>query len=123
MKRSPLWENRLRGTTREMHEREISSERGAREGAILDREQGRKELAELHAKHETVLSEFRQLQMSSDSRVSQLDQELRMTRFELEAELHAGRNLVTAARSFIKFYPQPATGPRISRTSVSPYKS
>ena len=67
-----------------MHEREISSERGAREGAILDREQGRKELAELHTKHETVLSEYRQLQMSSDSRVSQLEQEQRMTRFELE---------------------------------------
>eukprot|EP00800_Vazella_pourtalesii_P000242 TRINITY_DN10227_c0_g1_i3.p1 TRINITY_DN10227_c0_g1~~TRINITY_DN10227_c0_g1_i3.p1 ORF type:complete len:760 (-),score=269.50 TRINITY_DN10227_c0_g1_i3:94-2373(-) len=76
--------NRLRGTTREMHEREISSERGAREGAMLDREQGRKELAELHTKHETVLSEFRQLQVSSDSRVSQLEQEMRMTRFELE---------------------------------------
>ncbi|KAI6660195.1 Progesterone-induced-blocking factor 1 [Oopsacas minuta] len=76
--------NRLRGTTREMHEREISSERGAREGAVLDREQGRKELAELQSRHESILSEYRQLQMSTDSRVGQLEQELRITRFELE---------------------------------------
>ena len=76
--------NRLRGTTREMHEREISSERGARDGAVLEREQGRKELSELQTKYESILTEYRQLQMSTDSRVGQLDQELRMTRFELE---------------------------------------
>ena len=67
-----------------MHQREITSEREAKDGAVLEREQGRKELAELQAKYESILSEYRQLQMSTDSRVSQLDQELRMTRFELE---------------------------------------
>ena len=77
-----------------MHEREISSERGAREGAMLDREQGRKELAELHTKHETVLSEFTLI------RVSVSWSKMRMTRFELEKSEEYLLNLKQSQLSF-----------------------
>ena len=75
---------RLRSSTKEMHEREISCERESRESAVLEREQCRRDLLALQSKHESILSQYRQLQLATDSRVGQLDQELRMSRFELE---------------------------------------
>ncbi|XP_033743341.1 progesterone-induced-blocking factor 1-like [Pecten maximus] len=76
--------DRLRTSTREMYERENRNLREAREMAISERDRAQAAERETSTKYDQLLTEFRQLQMSGDSRLSELKNEVKLKGFEAE---------------------------------------
>ncbi|KAH9519887.1 Progesterone-induced-blocking factor 1 [Bulinus truncatus] len=76
--------DRLRTSTREMYERENRNLREARDIALSERERAQAAEREMGTKYEQILSEFRQLQGTSESRMSEIQNELKIKMFEAE---------------------------------------
>ncbi|XP_059147396.1 progesterone-induced-blocking factor 1-like [Physella acuta] len=76
--------DRLRTSTREMYERENRNLREARDLALSERDRALGTERETNTKFEQLLSEFRQLQTTSESRLSEIQNELKIKMFEAE---------------------------------------
>ncbi|CAL1531375.1 unnamed protein product [Lymnaea stagnalis] len=76
--------DRLRTSTREMFERENRNLREARDLALSERDRAQANEREMNTKCEQLLSEFRQHQASSESRMSEIQNELKIKMFESE---------------------------------------
>ncbi|KAL4235445.1 Progesterone-induced-blocking factor 1 [Mactra antiquata] len=76
--------DRLRTSSKEMYERENRNLREARDMAISEKERAQITERETNTKYEQILNELRQLQMSGDTRVSDLTNDIKLKNFELE---------------------------------------
>ncbi|KAK6173888.1 hypothetical protein SNE40_017265 [Patella caerulea] len=76
--------DRLRTSTKEMYERENRNLREARDMAISEKEKMQATERETTTKYEQLLNEFRQLQMAGDSRVVEIQNDLKIKTFEYE---------------------------------------
>ncbi|XP_055893566.1 progesterone-induced-blocking factor 1-like [Biomphalaria glabrata] len=76
--------DRLRTSTREMYERENRNLREARDIALSERDRTIVAEREMASKYEHMLTEFRQLQATSESRLSEIQNELKIKMFEAE---------------------------------------
>lgn len=76
--------DRLRTSSKEMYERENRNLREARDMAISEKERAQISERETNTKYEQVLQELRQIQVSGDSRVSDVANELKLKSFEVE---------------------------------------
>ncbi|XP_022091596.1 progesterone-induced-blocking factor 1-like [Acanthaster planci] len=76
--------DKLKKTTREMFERENRNLRENRDAAISEKDRAVAAEKECSAKYEQLLADLRQLQMTSDSKTSELLGEVRMHKFEAE---------------------------------------
>ncbi|XP_052815474.1 progesterone-induced-blocking factor 1-like [Mya arenaria] len=76
--------DRLRTSSKEMYERENRNLREARDMSISEKERALITERETNTKYEQLLQEWRQLQVSGDSRVSDLANDLKLKTFELE---------------------------------------
>lgn len=74
----------LRQTARNLHDREIESLKDSRNAAKLERDTISSEFKQLQQKHEYFLTEYRVIQQTCDAKTVQLEQELKMARFDLE---------------------------------------
>lgn len=76
--------DRIRVDTKEMFERENRNLREARDNALEEKERACVSEKETTSKYDLLQSEFRQLQLSADSRQSDLQKEINVKQFELE---------------------------------------
>ncbi|XP_067663556.1 progesterone-induced-blocking factor 1-like [Haliotis asinina] len=76
--------DRLRTSTKEMYERENRNLREARDMAISEREKCQAGEREMNTKYEQLLNEYRKMQTCGDTRVSDLQNELKLKTFEAE---------------------------------------
>lgn len=76
--------DRIRVDTKEMFERENRNLREARDNALDEKERACSSEKELTSKYDVLQSGFRQLQLTSDSRQSDLQKEINVKQFELE---------------------------------------
>ncbi|XP_033646351.1 progesterone-induced-blocking factor 1-like [Asterias rubens] len=76
--------DKLRTTTRDMFERENRNLRENRDTALSEKERAVAAEKECSAKYEQLLTDLRQLQMTSDTKTSELLGEARMQKFEAE---------------------------------------
>ncbi|XP_048090404.1 progesterone-induced-blocking factor 1 isoform X1 [Alosa alosa] len=74
----------LQRTSKEMYERENRSLREMRDNAVLEKERAVSAERDTQAKHDQLLDQLRQLQVGSDSRGSELLNQLKLKTFELE---------------------------------------
>ncbi|XP_062383325.1 progesterone-induced-blocking factor 1 [Sardina pilchardus] len=74
----------LQRTSKEMYERENRSLREMRDSALLEKERAVGAERDTQAKHDQLLDQLRQLQLGSDSRGSELLNQLKLKTFELE---------------------------------------
>lgn len=76
--------DRLRTSTKEMYERENRNLREARDMAIGERERVQASEREANSKYEQLVDQFRELQSKAESRVSGVQNELKVKAFEAE---------------------------------------
>ncbi|KAK3100601.1 hypothetical protein FSP39_022354 [Pinctada imbricata] len=76
--------DRLRTSTKEMYERENRNLREARDIAVSERERAVATERETTTKYESLLNEFRQMQMNGDNRATEIQNEFKLKSFELE---------------------------------------
>ena len=74
----------LQRASKEMYERENWSLREMMDSAVLEKERAVNAEKEMQAKHNQLLDQLRQLQVGSDSRVSELLNQLKLKTFESE---------------------------------------
>ncbi|XP_066516109.1 progesterone-induced-blocking factor 1 isoform X2 [Hoplias malabaricus] len=74
----------LQRATKEMYERENRNLREARDNAALEKERAVSAERDMQAKYDQILEQLRQLQMTSDSRVSDLHNQIKLKAFEVE---------------------------------------
>jgi len=76
--------DRIKESMKEMYERENRSLVDSKNTAILEQERLNNSEKTIQAKYNELLGEFRQVQLSSDSRVSDTHNEMKMKSFELD---------------------------------------
>ncbi|KAK7096662.1 progesterone-induced-blocking factor 1-like [Littorina saxatilis] len=76
--------DRLRTSTKEMYERENRNLREARDMAVAERERIQVAERDASAKYEQLLNQYRELQSKSESRVSDVRNDLKVKAFEAE---------------------------------------
>ncbi|XP_048243821.1 progesterone-induced-blocking factor 1-like [Haliotis rufescens] len=76
--------DRLRTSTKEMYERENRNLREARDMAISEREKCQAGEREMNTKYEQLLNEYRKMQTCGDTRVGDLQNEVKLKTFEAE---------------------------------------
>ncbi|KAG9262537.1 progesterone-induced-blocking factor 1 isoform X1 [Astyanax mexicanus] len=74
----------LQCASREMYERENRSLREARDNAALEKERAVSAEREIQAKYDQLLEQLRQLQLNSDSKASELQNQMKLKAFEVE---------------------------------------
>ncbi|MCI4393898.1 hypothetical protein PGIGA_G00162430 [Pangasianodon gigas] len=74
----------LQRTSKELYERENRNLREARDNAILEKERATGAERDAQAKYDQLLEHFRQLQLNSDSRASELQNQMKLKAFEAE---------------------------------------
>ncbi|XP_031552419.1 progesterone-induced-blocking factor 1-like [Actinia tenebrosa] len=75
---------KIRNDTKEMYERENRSLREARDNALSEKERAKNAEREATARYDQLLPEFRQLQVSADSKQSELQNDLKLKQFEVD---------------------------------------
>ncbi|XP_074649605.1 progesterone-induced-blocking factor 1-like [Tubulanus polymorphus] len=76
--------DRLKTSTREMYERENRNLREARDLATSEKDRAQMSEKEASNKYEQLMSDFRQLQISGDNKLSEVQNDLKIKSFELE---------------------------------------
>nr|XP_058960451.1 progesterone-induced-blocking factor 1-like [Pocillopora verrucosa] len=76
--------DRIRGDTKDMFERENRNLREARDNAFEAKDRAVISEKEIASKYDLLQSEYRQLQLTADSRQSELQKEISVKQFELE---------------------------------------
>nr|AAI68485.1 Unknown (protein for MGC:172846) [Xenopus tropicalis] len=74
----------LRGASKEMYERENRNLREARDNAIAEKERAVVAEKDVQAKYDQLLEQYRQLQLSTESKVSELLHQTKLKSFEAE---------------------------------------
>ncbi|MCJ8748089.1 hypothetical protein PDJAM_G00160970 [Pangasius djambal] len=74
----------LQRTSKELYERENRNLRETRDNAVLEKERAAGAERDAQAKHDQLLEQFRQLQLNSDSRASELQNQMKLKAFEAE---------------------------------------
>ncbi|XP_036419362.1 progesterone-induced-blocking factor 1 [Colossoma macropomum] len=74
----------LQRTSKEMYERENRNLREARDNAVLEKERAASAERDIQARYDQLLEQLRQLQLNSDSRVSELQNQMKLKAFEVE---------------------------------------
>ncbi|KAM7385437.1 hypothetical protein PAMP_001520 [Pampus punctatissimus] len=74
----------LQRTSREMYERENRNLREARDNAVLEKDRAVAAERDTQSRYEQLLEQFRQLQLGTDSRVTELSNQAKMHSFEAE---------------------------------------
>ncbi|KAG7315972.1 hypothetical protein KOW79_020838 [Hemibagrus wyckioides] len=74
----------LQRTSKELYERENRNLREARDNAVLEKERATGAEREAQARYDQLLEQFRQLQVTSDSRASELHTQMKLKAFEAE---------------------------------------
>ncbi|XP_078258403.1 progesterone-induced-blocking factor 1 [Rhinoraja longicauda] len=74
----------LRCGSKEMYERENRNLREARDNAIAEKDRATEAEKDAHTKYDQLLEQFRQLQVNTDSRVSELMNQTKVKTFEAE---------------------------------------
>ncbi|XP_059826429.1 progesterone-induced-blocking factor 1 isoform X2 [Hypanus sabinus] len=74
----------LRSSSKEMYERENRNLREARDNAIAEKERATEAEKDAQAKYDQLLEQFRQLQVNTDSRVSEFMNQTKIKMFEAE---------------------------------------
>ncbi|XP_062865690.1 progesterone-induced-blocking factor 1 isoform X2 [Trichomycterus rosablanca] len=74
----------LQRTSKELYERENRHLREARDNAVIEKERAFSAERESQAKYDQLLEQFRQLQLNSDSRVSEMQNQMKLKAFEAE---------------------------------------
>ncbi|KAJ7356253.1 Progesterone-induced-blocking factor 1 [Desmophyllum pertusum] len=76
--------DKIRGDTKDMFERENRNLREARDNALEEKERAFASEKEMTSKYDLLQTEYRQLQLTADSRQSDLQKEISIKQFELE---------------------------------------
>ncbi|KAK3708618.1 hypothetical protein QZH41_009379, partial [Actinostola sp. cb2023] len=76
--------DKIRNNTRDMYERENKSLKEARDNALIEKDRARHSEKEVTTRYDQLLSEFRQLQVYTDSKHSELLNELKLKQFEID---------------------------------------
>uniref|UniRef100_A0A671MZY5 Progesterone-induced-blocking factor 1-like n=1 Tax=Sinocyclocheilus anshuiensis TaxID=1608454 RepID=A0A671MZY5_9TELE len=74
----------LQRASKEMYERENRNLRETRDNAVIEKDRALNAERDAQAKYDQHLDQFRQLQLSSDSRVAELLNQVKLKKFELE---------------------------------------
>ncbi|XP_047659241.1 progesterone-induced-blocking factor 1 isoform X2 [Tachysurus fulvidraco] len=74
----------LQRTSKELYERENRNLREARDNSVLEKERAVAAERETQARYNQLLEQFRQLQLNSDSRASELHNQMKLKAFEAE---------------------------------------
>ncbi|XP_059410227.1 progesterone-induced-blocking factor 1 isoform X1 [Carassius carassius] len=74
----------LQRASKEMYERENRNLRETRDNAVIEKDRALNAERDAQAKYDQLLDQFRQLQLSSDSRVAELLNQVKLKKFELE---------------------------------------
>ncbi|XP_072513754.1 progesterone-induced-blocking factor 1 [Salminus brasiliensis] len=74
----------LQRASKEMYERENRSLREARDNAALEKERAVSAERDMQAKYDQLLEQLRQLQLNSDCKVSELQNQMKLKAFEVE---------------------------------------
>uniref|UniRef100_A0A673MS48 Progesterone immunomodulatory binding factor 1 n=1 Tax=Sinocyclocheilus rhinocerous TaxID=307959 RepID=A0A673MS48_9TELE len=74
----------LQRASKEMYERENRNLRESRDNAVIEKDRALNAERDAQAKYDQLLDQFRQLQLSSDSRVAELLNQVKLKKFELE---------------------------------------
>ncbi|XP_073699086.1 progesterone-induced-blocking factor 1 [Garra rufa] len=74
----------LQRASKEMYERENRILRETRDNAVIEKDRALNAERDAQAKHDQLLDQFRQLQLSSDSRMAELLNQVKLKKFELE---------------------------------------
>ncbi|KAJ1115363.1 hypothetical protein NDU88_003587 [Pleurodeles waltl] len=90
--------DQLRGASKEMYERENRNLREAKENAVAEKERAVVAEKDALAKYDQILEQYRQLQLTSESKVSELLHQSKLKAFEAErahmVEEETARNLM-----------------------------
>ncbi|KTG36644.1 hypothetical protein cypCar_00003835 [Cyprinus carpio] len=74
----------LQRASKEMYERENRNLRETRDNAVIEKDRALNAERDVQGKYDQLLYQFRQLQLSSDSRVAELLNQVKLKKFELE---------------------------------------
>ncbi|KTF86180.1 hypothetical protein cypCar_00029023 [Cyprinus carpio] len=74
----------LQRASKEMYERENRNLRESRDNAVIEKDRALNAERDAQAKYDQLLDQFSQLQLSSDSRVAELLNQVKLKKFELE---------------------------------------
>uniref|UniRef100_A0A8C2G4J7 Progesterone immunomodulatory binding factor 1 n=1 Tax=Cyprinus carpio TaxID=7962 RepID=A0A8C2G4J7_CYPCA len=74
----------LQRASKEMYERENRNLRESRDNAVIEKDRALNAERDAQAKYDQLLDQFRQLQLSSDSRVAELLNQVKLKKFEME---------------------------------------